>query len=166
MSLHIRTASYSEDVALICTLWRAYSATLQSYGVWDLGGETIEPDLARLSRGEGWDHWRIYLAFSAEGAIAIGGFTPLPHLGAGVAEGRRLYVVPSHRGSGVARALLAACERDARAEGFHTLYLDTFRTPEGEGPRKLYRSLGFTECAPYNDYPPERAWFMVKQLAA
>jgi GNAT superfamily N-acetyltransferase len=164
MTHTIHRAHFPQDVADVTALWEEYAQTLADYGVWDLGAETIAPDLEALSKGERWDHWRIYLVRVEGRAVAIAGYTPLPHLGEGVAEGRRLYVQPSQRGSGLARALLLHCEAEAVAEGFHTLYLDTFRTPEGQGPLKLYRSLGFEECAPYNDYPPARAHFLVKRI--
>ncbi|MBY0354962.1 MAG: GNAT family N-acetyltransferase [Rickettsiales bacterium] len=171
--LHIFKAAFPQHIPAVAHLWRLYSETLRAFGVWDLGGETIEPDIQALMRGDQQQHlqthlqtyWHIFLAERNGQVVGTASFTPLPHLGPAVAEGRRLFVLPEAQGLGIARALLNAAEEDARQRGFTTLYLDTFRTTEGEKPLALYRSLGFVECAPYNDYSPERTRFLVKQIA-
>ena len=160
----IRKASFPEDLDAVAALWRAYGDTLRELGVDDLGGETVEPDLAMLTRGEGHGHWHVYLAFVDGVAVGTAALTPLPHLGVGVAEGRRLYMAKEARGRGLARKLLQLGEDDARQLGFTTLHLDTFHGPAGEGPFALYTSLGYRECAPYNDYPSDRVRFLVKNL--
>jgi putative acetyltransferase len=71
-------------------------------------------------------------------------------LGPGVGELKRMYVVPHARGTGVARALLARLEADARALGLTRLVLETgTRQLEAIG---LYRSAGFSDIPAYGEY--------------
>ncbi|MDQ1128954.1 GNAT family N-acetyltransferase [Microbacterium sp. SORGH_AS_0888] len=92
------------------------------------------------------------VARDADGsAIACGGLRPLPDavLGAGVVEIKRMYTVPSARGSGVAAAVLRALESEARRLGARRLVLETgtaqpdairFYQREGYGPIPLFGS--------------------------
>ena len=66
---------------------------------------------------------------------------------AGVAEVKRLYVQPAARGHGIGRALLRRLLADARAEGFHTVRLETMGFM-GEA-RALYTAFGFAEVPPF-----------------
>jgi GNAT superfamily N-acetyltransferase len=68
----------------------------------------------------------------------------------GVGELKRMYVVPSARGRGVARTLLAALEEDARTRGWTTLRLET-------GPRQpeaiaLYTGAGYRPVEAFGAY--------------
>jgi GNAT superfamily N-acetyltransferase len=86
-------------------------------------------------------------------AVAGGG---LRRLDDGVAEIKRMYVRPSSRSRGVARALLKALEQTARELGYERIRLDT-------GPKQvhglaLYRSAGYVDVAPYNDNPFACFW--------
>lgn len=56
-----------------------------------------------------------------------------------------LATAPSHRRSGVARALLDEAERQARERGLKTVALDTALS--NEPARSLYRSAGYDEVA-------------------
>jgi GNAT superfamily N-acetyltransferase len=72
----------------------------------------------------------------------------------GSVEVKRMYVVPSARGQGLARQLLAELELSAKRAGHHRIILETgSRQPEAES---LYRSSGYTEVPAfgyYADYP-------------
>ncbi len=74
--------------------------------------------------------------------MAGGGLRPL---GDGIAEVKRMYVVPDRRGEGLARRLLGELEALARAAGYARLRLDTAGTLNG-----FYRSAGFHEIPDYN----------------
>jgi GNAT superfamily N-acetyltransferase len=68
----------------------------------------------------------------------------------GVGELKRMYVVPGSRGRGVARALLAALEEEARNRGWTTLRLET-------GPRQpeaiaLYTGAGYRPTEAFGAY--------------
>jgi len=68
----------------------------------------------------------------------------------GVAEVKRMYVAPEDRGRGVARALLAALEADARRLGYRGLILETgTRQPEAMA---LYASSGWAPVPRYGAY--------------
>ncbi|WP_018349170.1 GNAT family N-acetyltransferase [Longispora albida] len=66
------------------------------------------------------------------------------------AELKRMFVHPAHRGRGLARRLLAALEDLARAEGHHTLSLETgTRQAEAIG---LYTTAGYAEIPLFGHY--------------
>ncbi|TFV63579.1 UNVERIFIED_ORG: N-acetyltransferase [Bacillus sp. AZ43] len=71
-------------------------------------------------------------------------------LGDGVAEVKRMYVVPSARGRGVSRAVLRGLEDAARDRGWTTLRLETGPLqPEAVG---LYTSAGYRPIAAFGAY--------------
>lgn len=71
-------------------------------------------------------------------------------LGDGVAEVKRMYVVPAARGRGVSRAVLTALEDAARERGWTTLRLETGPLqPEAIG---LYTSGGYHPIAAFGAY--------------
>lgn len=79
------------------------------------------------------------------------------------AEVKRLYVAPAGRGTGLARALMARLEADARASGKTVVMLET--GPELLAATALYRALGYVARGPFGDYPPHPAsLFMEKRL--
>jgi GNAT superfamily N-acetyltransferase len=66
------------------------------------------------------------------------------------AEIKRMYVRPTARRSGVARAMLAELERTALAAGHRRIILETgSKQPEAVA---LYRSDGYTDIAPFGHY--------------
>lgn len=74
-----------------------------------------------------------------------------------LAEIKRMWVSPTARGRGVARALLAALEDAARTLGSTCVRLDTAASlREALG---LYRSAGYVEIPAYNDNRYAAHWF-------
>lgn len=73
--------------------------------------------------------------------------------GATDAEMKRLYVVDSARGLGLARAMVALLERDAAAAGRTRLILET-GTEQPEA-LSLYASLGYRPVEPFGFYADE-----------
>ena len=68
----------------------------------------------------------------------------------GYAEVKRMYSRPPLRGRGIAKALLARLEQEARQAGHAVLRLETgIRQPEAIG---LYERCGFRRCAPFGPY--------------
>jgi GNAT superfamily N-acetyltransferase len=90
---------------------------------------------------------RVYLARVA-GADA--GIAVLKPISPTTAEVKRMYVNPKQRGTGLGRRLLAALVADAAQIGYRTIRLDSagFMTEA----HALYRSAGFRECDPYEDF--------------
>jgi ribosomal protein S18 acetylase RimI-like enzyme len=74
----------------------------------------------------------------------------LRELGDGVAEVKRMYVVPEARGRGVSKAVLRGLEVAARERGWTTLRLETGpRQPEAVG---LYTGVGYREIGAFGAY--------------
>ena len=74
----------------------------------------------------------------------------LRELGPGTAELKRMYVVPSARGHGVSKVVLAALEDAARDRGWTTLRLETGpRQPEAIG---LYGGAGYRPIGAFGAY--------------
>ncbi len=108
----------------------------------DLGAEFAPPNGAfALARLEG-------------GAVGCGGFVALDP---DTAEIKRVWTSPAARGLGVARALLAALENEARARGFQRLRLDTNRALNEA--QAMYLKSGFHDIERYNDNPYAHRWF-------
>ena len=69
---------------------------------------------------------------------------------AGSVELKKLYLEADARGAGVARALLAAADDEARRLGFSSMVLQTgIRQPEAIG---LYLATGWRPVAPFGPY--------------
>ncbi|MGZ4630139.1 GNAT family N-acetyltransferase [Oryzihumus sp.] len=74
----------------------------------------------------------------------------LRHLGGQVAEIKRMYVAPAHRGRGVSRLVLGALEAQALSQGWTVLRLET-------GPLQaeaigLYTSAGYAPIPAFGPY--------------
>ena len=70
--------------------------------------------------------------------------------GTSVAEIKRMYVVPEHRGTGLSRVVLAELERTATAAGHDVLILETgLKQPEAIG---LYTSSGYVPIEGFGHY--------------
>ncbi|HEY3146234.1 MAG TPA: GNAT family N-acetyltransferase [Dongiaceae bacterium] len=94
-------------------------------------------------------------------ALGCGSFV----LGAdGRAEMKRVFVDPTARGKGVARAIMDVLEREAASHGVTLMQLETgIKQPEAIA---LYRKFGYVERGPFGTYKPDPlSLFMEKQLA-
>ena len=117
-------------------------------------GQQALEELAELATAYAAPHGKILLAQHdnhVKGGIAYRKLAP------GICEMKRLFV--SERGNGTGKRLCEALIAQARIDGFHLMRLDTgilFHEA-----MKLYRSLGFVECEPYNEYPEQLRPFIV-----
>ncbi|GAB3696908.1 aminotransferase class I/II-fold pyridoxal phosphate-dependent enzyme [Saccharopolyspora tripterygii] len=87
----------------------------------------------------------------AVGCVGVRELTP------GVAELKRMYVVPRSHGRGWGGALLDEVEQRTTALGYHAIRLDT-RSDLVEA-RGLYATRGYVEIPAYNDAPYASHWF-------
>jgi GNAT superfamily N-acetyltransferase len=90
----------------------------------------------------------VLVARDGDGAAV--GCGALRDLGDGVAEVKRMYVVPAARGRGVSKAVLAALEDAACERGWTTLRLETGpQQPEAVG---LYTGAGYRAVTAFGGY--------------
>lgn len=95
--------------------------------------------------------WVARTAGAALGCVALASWT------ATVGELKRMYVRPAARGRGLARALLAHCEQEARALGYAELWLETgWAQPEAVA---LYESAGYHRVPGFGQFGHEDGCF-------
>ncbi|MGH9364702.1 MAG: GNAT family N-acetyltransferase [Thermoanaerobaculia bacterium] len=145
----------TEEIELVRTLFREYQQTL---GI-DLCFQNFEQELAGLPGDYAPPSGRLLLASSDH---EIAGCVALRRIGEDVCEMKRLYVRDAFRGQGIGRKLAEAVLAEARRIGYRKMRLDTLPSMRAAIP--LYRSLGFSEIAPYTLNPIEGALFMEKEL--
>ena len=90
------------------------------------------------------------VAYDHDVPVGCGG---LKTVGPGVAEVKRMYVVPDARRGGIGGELLHALEDQARSLGFATVRLDC----ESHN-WSLYQRAGYSEVADYNGNPFADHW--------
>ncbi len=93
--------------------------------------------------------------------MGCGGFRVV---GRDYAEIKRIYVDPSSRGLGLAKALLSRLESESRLLGILEMKLETgISQPEAIG---LFERCGYTRCPVFGDYPKNDpySYFMQKTL--
>jgi len=98
-------------------------------------------------------HVRFFLARLGAAAVGCGGVALFPDF----AEVKRMYVRETARGRGVADALLARIEGEAREAGLAVLRLET--GTKQVAAIRLYSRVGFETCPPFGAYAamPPRA---------
>jgi GNAT superfamily N-acetyltransferase len=101
------------------------------------------------------------LLLARVGGVPVG-CVGLRDLGDGVAEMKRLYVLPPFQGKGIGKSLTVRFLETAADLGYTAIRLDT--VPHLEKAVSLYKKLGFTEIAPYRDNPDPIEIFMEKRL--
>lgn len=136
MRIDVTPFDHPDAVALIAEVQQEY---VVRYG--DVDQTTVSPDQFAPPRG-------LFLVGHHDGLpVACGGWRV--H-GEDAAELKRMYVRPSARGLGLARAMLAELERTAAAAGRRRLVLETgLGQPEAIA---LYRSSGYAEVPRFGYY--------------
>lgn len=95
---------------------------------------------------------QLWTIWDAETLLGIGA---LKQLSPDHGEVKSMYVDPSQRRRGVARALLRHIIETARAQGKRRLSLETGSWEYFRPARQLYASQGFIEGPPFGDYAPD-----------
>ena len=145
----------ASDPDEVRTLFREYQEEL---GV-DLCFQDFDRELAELPGAYAPPEGALLVA-AVDGELA--GCVALRRLADGVSEMKRLYVRPALRGRNIGRALAEAVIGVARERGYGRMRLDTL--PSMGEAIELYRSLGFTEIAPYYPNPVPGARFLELEL--
>ena len=126
----------------------------RSLGI-DLSFQSFDEEISTLPGMYKPPEGRIYLAFVGEklaGCIALRPFDGRQ------CEMKRLYVRSEFRGNELGRQLAQKVISEAKIIGYEEMLLDTL--PTMTAAFKLYRSLGFQECAPYRHNPIAGTRFM------
>lgn len=101
-----------------------------------------------------------YVAYHGEQPVGGGAFRFYEE---GVAEVKRVFVLPEYRGKKVASALMKCIEEKAKEKGFHTLRLET--GADFADAVALYTKLGYTVVENYGQYKGmEQSVCMEKKL--
>jgi ribosomal protein S18 acetylase RimI-like enzyme len=129
------------DIDTVRRLFRAYAESLP----FSLDFQGFAAELAGLPAPYSPPAGCLLLARQAGSAVGMVGLKPLAE---GVAEIKRLYVVPEARGAGLGRALAERAIAAARVKRYERVRLDTHR-PSMTAAIALYRGLGFVEIPPY-----------------
>ena len=157
--LAIRQAMTPSDVEVARTLFLEYAQWLKI----DLCFQGFNEELATLPGNYAPPSGRLFLAGDGD----TGGCVAVRRLGADASgktcELKRLWVRPAFRGRHAGRALTRAAFDAAREIGYVTMKLDTIPSIMAEAVA-MYRSLGFTECAPYYRNPIAGTVYMTCSL--
>jgi ribosomal protein S18 acetylase RimI-like enzyme len=144
------------DIDSVRALFRAYASSLP----FSLEYQHFAAELAGLPAPYTAPEGCLMLARrdgAAAGIVALKPFAP------GIAEIKRLYVVPAARGSGLGRVLAERAIAAARAKAYERVRLDTHR-PSMAAAMALYGALGFAEIPPYAPNPGGEFVFFEKRL--
>lgn len=135
----------------------------REYATWlgvDLSFQSFDQELAGLpqpyARPDG------FLLF-AECAGTVVGCVAAKKLGEGLAEAKRLYVIPEYRGHGIGRQLMEQLLSETQKIGYRAVRLDTL--PQMQAARTLYEALGFRRIAAYYHNPIAGTVYMERPLA-
>jgi ribosomal protein S18 acetylase RimI-like enzyme len=124
-------------------------------GVWRLAvGEALPDWVTRLDRtafGSPWKAPAVHEALWLIPDVAFARWACIP--AAGEAELLRIAVDPAHRGGGLGRRLLEACQRDLEAEGPVQLFLEV--RASNAAAIRLYRACGWAPCGMRRGYYPD-----------
>jgi GNAT superfamily N-acetyltransferase len=143
-------------------LWLAARGLVREYAVsldFDLCFQDFAHELETLSTEYGPPGGHFVLASWSGAFVGCGG---LRRFTDAACEMKRVYVVPTHRGKGIGRAVTAALIAQARQAGYETMLLDTL--PSMAAAQHVYFALGFTPTDSYRHNPVPGATFLKLEL--
>lgn len=165
--LKIKTAYTGESIEQVRMLWR-------EYGIFLKGCFPERKDLPKFIQY--FENYKQEISNNLPGCFCppMGclllaryqtkpvGCVGLMDLGNGICELRRLFVEPEYRRLGIGKALIEAAIEQAKRIGYKRMWLNTnIRMPEAE---KLYRSLGFKDTEPYEQFDVDGMVFLELKL--
>jgi putative acetyltransferase len=153
--LIIREAIDSIDVAKARGLFVEYQRSLDV----DLCFQAFDDELATLPGRYARPAGRLLLAVDGDSTLGV---AALRALDGADCEMKRLYVRAAGRGLGIGRLLAARLIEEARLAGYRRMRLDTLAGMTEA--QSLYRSIGFTETAPYCENPIAGTLYMELDL--
>lgn len=136
----VRPIGPRDDAAIA----RIIRDVLAEHGAVGPGYASADEEVSHMSaayRAEVDPPARYYVIERGGAIVGGGGFAALAAGAPGTCELRKMYLLPSARGSGLGRQLLYRCLRAARDAGYGRCYLETLTTM-GRA-RALYESVGF-----------------------
>lgn len=171
MHVTIRSAASADD-------YGAFGALIQEYTDWcraryahdrwfvdaAFGHQSLDAELRNLPAAYGPPNGKTLLATVGD---QIHGACAYRKLSDEICEMKRLFVPARFQGHGIGRRLGEAIMAAASADGYTLMRLDTAsRLTEAIA---LYKSLGFSNCPPYQQYPDDlmpHIVFMERELGA
>ena len=112
---------------------------------------SFEEEMANIEKVYTAPGSQLFIAIE-ESDNKIVGCVAMRTLSPGVAEMKRLYVIPSCRGLHLGEDLTLEILSYAEEKNYERMLLDTMN--EMHAAQKLYRQLGFTKIEPYRDQDP------------
>ena len=154
--MRIFQANSRQDIEQARTLFEEYQTGL---GI-SLCFQNFDQELKNLPGDYALPDGRLLLAIDEAG---LAGCIALRKLAPTICEMKRLFVRPTHRGTGLGRTLVESLIDEARRLGYKKMRLDTLpgRMDKAIG---LYHSIGFVEIDPYYENPVPDAKFMELEL--
>jgi ribosomal protein S18 acetylase RimI-like enzyme len=156
----LRGANWPKDLDTVRRLFRDYRQWLADHGETSavssgkIGLGQIDRQIAELPGAYGPPRGDIILALAGESVAACGA---LRESEPKVAEIKRIYVRPDHRGPGFGPILTRALLRRARELGYERVRVDTL--PTMAAAIQFYQELGFTPIPAYWPHPVPGALF-------
>jgi GNAT superfamily N-acetyltransferase len=147
-----------DDVATFRALCEEYAASLP----FSLCFQSFDDEMRTLPGRYAQPKGCMLLAWSGMHPAGCAALRPVPEVGPGVCEMKRMYVRPTARGIGLGRDLAEALIQFAKSAGYERMVLDS--EPSFAAALSLYESLGFVHRSRYNNDPDPHTVFMELRL--
>ncbi|WND01361.1 GNAT family N-acetyltransferase [Temperatibacter marinus] len=153
--VNISPVETAGEIALVKGFFRDYALWLESQTGLSLEFQGFSEEMATFPS----KYRCLLLAYQNKkpvGAVALLDHDPT------ICEMKRLWVKPNVQKSGIGKALSICIMNRAKNYGYHTMRLDSLKRLAPAV--RLYQSLGFKECDPYNENPEDDVTYMSKKL--
>jgi len=155
MNTEFRIASGDAEFEDGKSLFRKYA---EHIGI-DLSFQNFSNELTTVDVQYNKPKGALLLAYANKRAV---GCVAIRDLGNGIAELKRMFVLPEFQGLGIGRKMMVTIIDVAKELDYKTMRLDTLAGMSGA--LKLYRDFGFYEIPAYRLNPFDDAVYLEKQL--